>query len=69
MPIKSAPYYYAECDNCGVRAEYEGDIGAWEQAHAAADEAIADDWTEKDGKFHCPSCPPLDVDEEAEAVA
>ena len=63
MPIKSEPYYFAVCDNCGDRADY-GDFSAWKDHGAAADKALASDWTEKDGVFHCPGCPSLADDDE-----
>lgn len=69
MPLKSKPYWYAECDNCGERAECYDGITAWEQKDAAADEAIAADWTEQDGRFHCPTCPALDVGEDCTVEA
>jgi hypothetical protein len=69
MPLKSKPYYYAECDNCGKRATYHDDeITAWEQKDAAVDEAIAIEWTQDGEKLHCPNCPPLDADEAEEAA-
>ena len=64
--LKSDPYYWVECDNCGERCEY-GDFAAWSDFGMAIDGAINSDWTEKDGKHHCPSCPPLDVDEDKDA--
>jgi hypothetical protein len=64
MAIESKPYYFAVCDNCGKRASYRDDeITAWEQVDAAADEAVAIDWTQDGGRLHCPSCPPLDVED------
>jgi hypothetical protein len=68
MPLESAPYYFAVCDGCGKRATYHDDeITAWEQAEAAADEAVAMEWTQDGDRLHCPACPPLDVDEEMTA--
>jgi hypothetical protein len=67
MPIKSAPYYFAVCDKCGERADYD-EFTAYEDAGHAADEAIAGDWTEKGDVWHCPDCPPLDEEESAGEV-
>ena len=61
MPIKSAPYYWVECDGCGERAEYD-EFAAWSEKSQAIDYAA--DWTQDGEKFHCPACPPLDVDED-----
>jgi hypothetical protein len=66
MPIKSAPYYYAVCDNCGERADYD-EFTAWEDPSQARDQAIAAEWTERDDRWHCPKCPPLDTDEDEAA--
>ena len=60
MPIKSAPYYWLECDNCGTTAEY-GDFSAWKDQDSAIGHAC--DWTHGGEKHHCPACPPLDVDD------
>lgn len=71
MPLKSAPYWLVECDNCGKRASAEqvklllsGEMATWGQKGVAVAEAVAVAWTEKDGRFHCPACPPLDVDDD-----
>ena len=45
MPIESAPYYFAKCDNCGERANYD-EFTAYDDPGLAADEAVAVDWTE-----------------------
>jgi endogenous inhibitor of DNA gyrase (YacG/DUF329 family) len=58
MSLKSAPYFWVECDGCGDRCEY-GDFAAWADADYAIDGATEADWTELDGKHHCPSCPEL----------
>lgn len=59
MAIKSAPYYWLECDGCGEHAEY-GDYTAMSDEVGAVDAAYA--WTQKDGKHHCESCPSLEDD-------
>lgn len=63
MPLESAPYWFARCDRCQKRAQY-GDISAFEEPDHATEMATASEWTEKDGVWHCPDCPPLDVDED-----
>ena len=67
MPISSAPYYFAVCDNCGERADYD-EFSAYEKPGMAADEAICAEWTQDGDKWHCPACPPLD-DEADEGAA
>ena len=62
MSLKSALYYWVECDNCGDRCEY-GDFSAYGDIGQAIDGAIADDWTEQGGRHHCPNCEPLDLEE------
>ncbi len=56
MSIKSAPYYWVVCDNCGVRDEY-GDFSAMSDSGQAVDLAIDADWSEQGGRHHCPACP------------
>lgn len=64
MPIKSAPYYWLECDNCGGLADYD-DFSAWKDETSAIDQA--EEWTRDGGKFHCPMCPSLEPDDETPA--
>lgn len=60
MSIRSAPYYWVECDNCGERAEYSGgEISAWKEAAQAVDGVVDDEWSIHGDKHHCPRCPPL----------
>jgi hypothetical protein len=57
MTLKSAPFYWVECDGCGVRCDY-GEFAAWEQDGAAEEGARDWDWQIKYGKSHyCPDCP------------
>jgi hypothetical protein len=65
MPLTSAPYWFAKCDNCGERAEYDG-FSAFEDAGHAADMAIDGEWTRKGDVWHCPACPRLDDEAEDE---
>lgn len=68
MPLESAPYWFTRCDRCGRRGQY-GDFSAFEEADHAADMARGSDWTEKNGAWHCPDCPPLDAGDEDEPGA
>lgn len=34
-PIKSAPFYWCECDACGESQTHDGDISAWAQEDIA----------------------------------
>ena len=56
MPIKSAPYYWAECDTCGVRAEYD-EFSALETAEQAEGWALESGWTSDGDAFRCPDWP------------
>lgn len=58
MSVKSAPYYWVECDNCGARCEY-GDFSAWADKSYAIDSAVDGDWYADGDKHHCPDCPSL----------
>lgn len=61
MSIKSAPYYWLECDGCGVRhAPGGGEYSAMADAAYVVDEAVdEDDWTTDGQRHHCPTCPAL----------
>ena len=63
MPVQSEPFYFLVCDGCGERADYD-DYSAWADPGQAVD--AADDWTQEGEKFHCPHCPPLDVEDETD---
>ena len=56
MTIKSAPYYWVECNNCGSRCEY-GDFTAMADDGQAVDGAVEDEWSVQGERHHCPSCP------------
>lgn len=58
MTLRSAPYYWVECDNCGGRCDY-GDFSAMADAGSAVDGAADADWSCHGEKHHCPDCPPL----------
>jgi hypothetical protein len=58
MALKSAPYYWVECDNCGIRCDYD-DYAAWSDDGQAIDEAVTRDWSHHGDRDHCPACPPL----------
>jgi len=53
MTIKSAPYFWYECDweDCGLSASEGGDYSAWSEEDGAMVEA--ENWTEIDKKFYC----------------
>ena len=58
MPVKSAPYYWIECDNCGERCDY-GDYAAWGEIDQAVAATDAYDWTNDGDRWHCVKCPVL----------
>ena len=58
MSLKSAPYWWVECNNCGTRCEY-GDFAAMSESSAAIDGAVNADWSHHGEKDHCDRCPPL----------
>ena len=43
MAIKSAPFYWVECDGCGTRHKYDDHI-AWVTKDQAVDIAHESDW-------------------------
>jgi hypothetical protein len=56
MTLKSAPYYWLECDKCGERAEYD-EFSAMGTAGQAIDLAIDGEWSMQGERHHCPACP------------
>ena len=56
MTLKSAPYYWVECDNCGVRCEYD-EFSAWADPGYAEQGAIDSNWSSQGERHHCPRCP------------
>ena len=56
MSIKSAPYYWVECDGCGAKSTEGGDFSAWADAATAEEDAHGSDWTEDNGKHYCDGC-------------
>lgn len=46
MSLKSAPYYWVECDDCGLSAEEGGDYAAWALEAVARDNAYNADFCE-----------------------
>lgn len=56
MTIKSAPYYWVECNNCGTRCEYD-EFSAWADPGYAVQGAVDGDWTQQGDRHHCPACP------------
>jgi hypothetical protein len=59
MPLKSAPYYWVECDKCGGRADY-GDYAAWMDASSAVEQLDDSGWltinSEKGELYYCTDC-------------
>jgi hypothetical protein len=56
MSLKSAPYYWVVCDNCGARCEYD-EFSALENEGCAIDMALDSEWSMQGGRHHCPDCP------------
>jgi hypothetical protein len=56
MSIKSAPYYWIECDqpDCGEKSTEGGDHSAWSDINGAEEDAYNSDWGMADGKHYCP---------------
>lgn len=59
MVVKSKPYYWIECDECGASSGEIGDFAAWSDSGAAIDEAVSAEWfIGDDGEHKCYSCAP-----------
>lgn len=68
MTIKSEPFYWLECDDCGVKSTEDSDYVAWQSPDQAVDNAADSDWLiTDDGKHYCYDCEPKHrPDEDAE---
>jgi hypothetical protein len=58
MSIKSAPYYWVECDGCGERCEYD-EFTAMANEGSAIDMALDAEWSTDGSEHHCTECPVL----------
>lgn len=56
--IKSAPYYWIECDNCGSGCE-SSECSAFADSVDAVDTVMDEDWTCDGVRHHCAKCPTL----------
>ena len=64
MSLRSAPYWWYECDRCGVSAQDGSDYSAWqEKAAAVLEPEDAGWWIDDDGHALCDECQPPDRDE------
>lgn len=57
MSIKSAPYYWVECDLCGAPLE-TSEYTAWQAPDQAEDEAYYSAWHIQGGNHLCYDCLP-----------
>ncbi len=65
MSLKSAPYYWIECDGCGAKSTEDGEFSAWgdqgsayDDAHNNAEWITIDAGVEMAGDY-CQSCAPF----------
>lgn len=56
MSLKSAPYYWLECDDCGALSTDSGAFKAWEVETEARDEAYDLDWYTSNEHDWCAGC-------------
>lgn len=56
MALKSAPFYWLECDGCKVRSTEESDFSAWADDGMAEEEAASSDWIVEDDRHLCVKC-------------
>lgn len=65
--IKSAHYYWIQCDNCGETCPQHGDeFSAWADEDQAIDVALASDWLMEDEHL-CPGCIGVEDEEDVQA--
>lgn len=57
MALKSAPYYWVECDRCGQRCPPEDfEVQAWGNPESAVWCAIESGWWMDGDRLLCPDC-------------
>lgn len=56
MSVKSAPYYWLECDGCGAKSTEGGDHSAWSDVNGAKEDAEGSDWSVEGGAHYCDGC-------------
>lgn len=59
MSVKSAPYYWLECDSCGEKSTEGTDYSAWSDEGDAYDQAYNHDWVRIPAGDYCPDCSPV----------
>ena len=62
MAVKEAPYYWLECDRCGVESTDGGDYAAWADLEGAMEDALGCEWLIRNGKHYCDDCTVWDDD-------
>jgi Zn finger protein HypA/HybF involved in hydrogenase expression len=56
--------YTVECDNCKETRGQHGDYSCWNDENYALEEAIDNEWTEREGNHYCPECHSWDDEDE-----
>ena len=56
MSIKSAPFYWLECDGCGVKSTEGSEHAAWAEEDQAINIAMDSDWATIEGCHYCEDC-------------
>jgi len=56
MSVKSAPFYWLECDGCGDKSTLDGEYAAWGDVSGAEDDARGIDWLILDDRHFCSDC-------------
>ena len=64
MPVRSAPYYWVECDGDGDGCDSrvppaDSDVTAWSDLEGAAAHAYDNGWLARGGSWLCFRCRPL----------
>ncbi|UOK18371.1 hypothetical protein SEA_BRUHMOMENT_55 [Arthrobacter phage BruhMoment] len=71
MSVRSAPYYWIECDHdgCTAKSTTGGDHSAWSETWMALEEADGSDWyaPSADGKHYCWDHHPRNEEESEES--
>ena len=63
MSVKSAPYYWIVCDQCGVKSTEDSDYTAWADQVDAYEQANDHGWVRIPGSDFCEDCSPVICEE------
>lgn len=59
MSVKSAPFYWLECDGCDIKSTEDSEYSAWSDRGDAIDHAVDCGWLMSGDGHYCDECAPV----------